>query len=150
MRFKALLSPPKVLFVACSDDRLPVLSFLEEDLRLPEGFYFPIRVGGGLSPLAHEKEVPDIFEQRLEDVRIIEHKPTIVTAIVLEHDDCTWRKEHITEFADNGIEDLDKIAEVLGQNLPQLTQIQLWYADLIGDEFDFTKVKVINPKLALV
>lgn len=150
MRFRALLSPPKVLFGACSDDRLPVLSFLEEELCLPEGFYFPIRVGGGFSPLAHQDKVPRKFQAVLEDVSIITHKPTITTAIILEHADCTWRKTHLHKFAGNGIEDLHEIAEVLLLNLPQLAQIQLWYADLIGEEFDFRKIGVVNRQPILV
>jgi len=146
MRLRALLTPPKVLFVACSDDRLPILGFLEEELRLPEGFYFPLRLAGGLSPLAHEKELPDDFQSVLKQTRIIEHKPTITSAIILEHADCTYRKTHIPQFAHNGIEDLLVIADVLSQNLPQLTQIQLWYANLIVHDFDFQKIKVITPQ----
>ena len=150
-RFKALTMNPEVLFAACGDERLPILSFLEQALHLPEGYYFPIRIAGGLSPLAHEEIVPHDFRSLLRHLNVLTHKPTITSAIILEHADCTWRKAHLPAHVVNeGAKDLFVIADVLKENFPQLTSIQLWYADLIGGEFDFKKAIAHSQKLVLV
>ena len=150
-RFKALTMDPEVLFAACGDERLPILSFQKNALHLLEGYYFPIRIAGGLSPLAHEEIVPQDFASVIRHLRVLEHKPTITSAIVLEHADCTWRKAHLPKhLVSQGAKDLFVIADVLRENFPQLISFQLWYADLIDGEFDFKKAMINSQELLLV
>ncbi len=150
MRFDSLTQEPKVLLGGCSDDRLPFLAFVEQELMLPEGFYFPLRLAGGLSPLAHKNEVPDDFKSTLKAVKFpMDHRPSITTGIILEHAFCGYRQECLpSDLVHNGIEDLDIIADVLFGNFPQFTQIQLWFADLIngGKTWDFSKIKVVESQ----
>ena len=141
--YKFLTMQPKVLVSACSDDRFPFTGFLKHNLGLDEGYYFPIRVPGGLAPLAYREILPAHFEVAVSYLKIaLKHRPAITTLVNFGHDNgCAFYEDFLPEFKNRVREDLPTVAEIVKDLFPQIKHVKLFHASVTtGDMVEFHPV----------
>ena len=149
---------PQAIVVHCSDPRLqPAFeNFIEHDLRLTNGSFIPIVIGGGAGVMAHPEQLPKEFKflrDRLEFYR--EVFPTVGRVVLINHEDCHYYdsiKQKVFGFlgqqwrgvAQHARDDLPLVSRVFGHLLSHLGMtLELYYgkfADADRTRMSFEKV----------
>lgn len=143
--YKLLTMSPKVLVGCCSDDNYPFAKFLENELGLQEGYYFPLRIPGGLAPLAYQEELPAHFEVVKSYMEVaLESRPSINRLIVMSHELCAFYRKFLPESMGNEMKDLPRIAEIATQLFPhRFSQVTVFHAlPTKNSEVEFKKLTV--------
>jgi carbonic anhydrase len=128
-KYKASGSKPKTIIIHCSDPRFEIAfyGFITEELKLSQGEFIPIVVGGGPATFAHQKTKCNDFNYLLSQILFfLEHFTLIERMVVINHQDCGYYKT-ITGCQGQEKNDIPKIVETLEVLLPHI-KIESYYA----------------------
>jgi hypothetical protein len=150
---------PEAVVIHCSDPRLQAAfeQFISHELRLEQGRYIPIIVGGGGGVMGHPTQLPKEFKflkDRLEHYRKV--FPTVRRIVLINHEGCRYYdnlKSRVMGFvgsrfqpaADHARDDLSLVGQVFRHLLAHLGYaVELYYARFADAE----RTRVVFEKIA--
>lgn len=135
--YTAVQANPTTLVIHCSDPRFQVAfgEFIQKGLRLSQGQFVPIIVGGGPASLVHLEMTNNLSYLNGQIRFFLHHCPNIGRIVVINHEDCGYYKT--IPGRPNEKDDLTNIVGALTADMGDM-EIVAYYARFTDDSHTAT------------